>query len=57
MVLDLKKADIAFDANGIQIYNRSAAGRFRKEQIKTYLWQVLIIPGSIEPDELFSHVM
>jgi len=55
MVLDLKKAD-AFYANGIQIYNRSTAGRFRKAD-KNIFMAGFDKPGSIEPDELFSHVI
>jgi len=55
MVLDLKKAD-AFYANGIQIYNRSTATRFRKAD-KNIFMAGFDKPGSIEPDELFSHVI
>lgn len=55
MVADLKKAD-AFYANGIQIYNRSTAGRFRKAD-KNIFMAGFDKPGSIEPDELFSHVI
>jgi len=55
LINDLKAAD-AFYANGIQIYNRSTAGRFRKVD-KNIFMSGFDKPGSIEADELFKYVV
>ncbi len=55
LVDDLKAAD-AFYANGIQIFNRSTAGRFRKVD-KNIFMAGFDKPGSIEADELFKYVV
>ncbi len=55
LINELKAAD-SFYANGIQIYNRSTAGRFRKVD-KNIFMSGFDKPGSIEPDELFKYVI
>lgn len=55
LVDELKKAD-AFYANGIQLFNRSTAGKFRKVD-KNIFAAGFDKPGSIESDELFKYVI
>lgn len=55
LVSELKAAD-AFYANGIQLYNRSTAGKFKKVNKNIFL-SGFDKPGSIESDELFKYVV
>lgn len=55
LISDLKAAD-AFYANGIQLYGRSTAQRFRKVD-KNIFMSGFDKPGSIEADELFKYVI
>jgi len=55
LISELKAAD-AFYANGIQLYGRSTAQRFRKVD-KNIFMSGFDKPGSIEADELFKYVI
>lgn len=55
LVSELKAAD-AFYANGIQLFNRSTAGKFKKVNKNIFL-SGFDKPGSIESDELFKYVV
>ena len=55
LISELKAAD-SFYANGIQLYGRSTAQRFRKVD-KNIFMSGFDKPGSIEADELFKYVI
>ena len=55
LVNELKKAD-EFYANGIKLFQRTAGQQFTKADKNIFL-SGFSKPGSVEPDELFGHVL